>query len=278
MAYYGYGNEDDLRDDPALSPYLEEDKKKRKTQKYLWEEDQTLKEYIAATPKGQRRFTNIPGSGEDTFFMPEAPLQAPLGVSNEMRDRAPYNVDPGQITQERVEALQAEGKPADPEQIYMGVVDELNRRDEINQQQLGMERAMLLKHGVPKQSENNYLISLIKNADVLINVYGKEGFQLMLDEARGVEGAPQIELPDEEEMARAEEERKESEAGWKRVVSSVRKKEKKEKDLTRTKKFMSKGRGKKPRGYGRGRSQWPFGGKFFMPTFDEDDYLADFYK
>ena len=37
-----------------------------------------LQQYIADTPEGQRRFTNLPGRGGGYHFMPEDPVQAPV--------------------------------------------------------------------------------------------------------------------------------------------------------------------------------------------------------
>jgi len=114
-----------------------------------FDETRSLEQYLAETPEGQRRFTNIPGYGEDTFLMKERPLEPPaaLGVSNEVRNQAPYGVDPYKETQRIAAELQAQGQEPDIEKIYTDVIDDLNRQDENIQVGVALNQAMLLKQG-----------------------------------------------------------------------------------------------------------------------------------
>ena len=128
-----------------------------------FDETRSLEQYLAETPEGQRMFTNIPGYGEDTFLMKERPLESPaaLGVSNEVRNQAPYGVDPYKETQRIAAELQAQGQEPDIEKIYTDVIDDLNRQDENIQENLNFKKAILAKHGPQKAAENKTLTALL---------------------------------------------------------------------------------------------------------------------
>ena len=158
-----------------------------------FDETRSLEQYLAETPEGQRRFTNIPGYGEDTFLMKERPLEPPaaLGVSNEVRNQAPYGVDPYKETQRIAAELQAQGQEPDIEKIYTDVIDDLNRQDENIQENLNFKKAILAKHGPQKAAENKTLTALLENADKIIGFLGgtpeaQRMWQGMVDRAMGI--------------------------------------------------------------------------------------------
>ncbi len=155
MAYY---DNQDLYNDPALQQYLaeiEQDKRRKQGLASQFQENRTLQDYVANTPKGQKRFTNIPGQGADTFLMKEQPLQAPAGLSNGMKENSPYGVDPYDETRKIAEGLQAEGKPVDVEKIFRGVRDELSRQDEAIRQKAQMDAALTAKFGYGKNKQGD---------------------------------------------------------------------------------------------------------------------------
>ncbi len=222
--------------DPAYDePDLEEaPRRKRRSQRYQWEEDQTLADYIAATPKGERRFTNIPGQGEDTFFMPEAPMQAPVG----MESRAAYG-DPYAETRRRTEALESEGRPVDTEGIYTGVRDEFSRRDEGIQNEMGLRQAMLLKHGPPKAPAREDIMGGVSKLVEVGALTPDEGRRIVM-ERFGVTETDQDGMLTPEEMALMQEEKEDEEkrtAGLTKVRGRVAKREAKQKARTRSKSF-----------------------------------------
>ena len=142
MGLYDDFEDDWYESDPEMAAYLEEEEQRKR-------KAQTLSDYIAdRRGKGEApRFTNIPGQGADTFLMKEAPIQAPLGMDNGMKTRAQYGADPYKLTEERMQEVQAQGGAPDAEKIFMEVRDELSRKDEEAQQQLGLQQAAFLKHG-----------------------------------------------------------------------------------------------------------------------------------
>ena len=264
MAYFD--NEDRwYEDDPAMAAYIEEeeDRRRRRSQKRQWEEDRTLKDYIAATPKGQRRFTNIPGGDEDTFLMEEAPIQAPLGMPNDMKARAQYGVDPYQVTQERAQEIQAQGGTPDPEKIFMEVQNELGRKNEEAQQQFGLQQAAFLKHGPPSPPKVPNLDSTIT---ALINADQFDKADALLAQIYGIDtGKEPIKPPDLQALVDIETKDK----GFKAAERAVKKEEGKRKDRARTERFM--GGMRNPRGRRRSRSRYPYNSKFFMPQYDSDN-------
>lgn len=216
-----FHNNYDPTQDPAMIPYLEEEEElRRKPSRF--KENRTMAQYLAATQKGQRRFTNIPGAGKDTFFMPEAPLQAPIG----MESRAMYG-DPSEETFRRAEGLEAEGRPVDYEDIYTGVRDEFSRRDEGIRNEMGLRQAMMLKHGPPAAPKIPKLDSTIAK---MLELGMVEEARALMSRVYGLDPVEKMKMPDPGEMASIEQEGKDKkvrEAGLKRARSQVRKKESK---------------------------------------------------
>ena len=262
MAFY---DDYDPYSDPAMAQYVddEDDRRTRRSQKQQWEEDRTLRDYIAATPKGERRFTNIPGGDEDTFLMKEAPLQAPLGMDNAMRASAQYGADPYKLTQEEAERIQSEGGTPDVEKIYTDVRDRLRRQDVEARGQFGLQQAAFLKHGPGKQPKPPDLDGTIT---ALINAGEFDRADALMAQFYGIgTGREPIEPPDLQALVDIETKGE----GFKAVERAVKKEEGKRKDRARTERFMSRGRGEKSRSSRRTRSRWPYDSNLFEYRYGE---------